>query len=114
MSRPFCCPITAIVLPLNRPRPVDERGILGSSPVAVELDEVLEKPLDVVERVGALRVAGQLDEAPDLVVGGLLDALELLLEARRIARKARPAQERHPAQAAQPLAKVALALTGHC
>jgi hypothetical protein len=34
----------------------------------VQLDEVLEQPVDVIECVRALRVSRQLDRAPDLLV----------------------------------------------
>jgi hypothetical protein len=58
----------------------------------VQFDEVLEQPVDVIERVRALRVSRQLDRAPDLLVRRLrLDALELLLELLEVARHPRAA-----------------------
>ena len=50
----------------------------------MQLEEVLEDPLDVVERVRPVLVARQLDRAPDLLVGRLgLDPVELALAAAR-------------------------------
>ena len=51
----------------------------------MQLDEVLEEAVDVVERVGAVFVAGELDVLPDLLVGRLGDLLELPLEASELA-----------------------------
>jgi len=38
----------------------------------VHLEPVVEEPLDVVERVGTVVVPGELDLAPDILVGRLL------------------------------------------
>jgi hypothetical protein len=53
--------LSALLLADDRDRPApeapnagDERRILGARAVAVELEEVVEEPLDVVERVGPL------------------------------------------------------------
>jgi len=45
--------------------PADQRRVVGAQAVAVELDEIGRQPLDVVEGVGPLGVAGQLDHLPD-------------------------------------------------
>src|SRR4029453_9163277 len=81
--------VAALLLADERDRPAaeageagDERRVLGSRTVAVQLDEVLEEALHVVERVRPLRVAGEVDGSPDLLVGrlGLLDPVELSLQ----------------------------------
>ena len=63
--------------------PGDDRAVVGAAAVAVQLDPVVEDPLDVVERVRPVLVARELDRAPDLVLGrvGLArEPLELALE----------------------------------
>ncbi len=68
----------------------DERAVVRAAAVAVELDPVVDEPLDVVERVRPLGMARELDRAPDrLVARVLLQALELLLEPLRLAVDAR-------------------------
>ena len=90
----------------------DDRAVVGASPVAVQLDPVLADPADVVERVRALLVAGQLDGAPDLVVARLgLHPLELALELRELALEAGPAEELQVPQLGEPLAQPQLGLT---
>jgi hypothetical protein len=107
MSRPFWCPIEAA-------EAGDERLVVGARSIAVELDEVLEDPVDVVERVGPVGVAGQLDRAPDLLVAGLRDdLLELPLQALELTREAGAAQERQTPEPAQPLPELDFALTRH-
>ena len=49
----------------------DERRVVGAAAVAVQLDEVVDDPRDVVERVRAVVVARELDGAPRLLVGDL-------------------------------------------
>ena len=67
---------------VERAEPGDDRVIVHPAAVAVELEPVVEDPLDVVERVRALLVAGELDRAPDLLVGRVLaQPLELTLQA---------------------------------
>ena len=87
----------ATVLPLKRASPVTSAGSSARRTVAVELDEVVEQPLDVVERVRALRVTGELDEAPGLLGRLSLDPVELLLEPVEVAAQPRTAQERQTA-----------------
>src|SRR6185369_4299148 len=58
-----------------------ERRVVRKRTVAVELDEIVEDPLDVVEGVRPVLVAGELDGAPDLVRARLLrDPVDLVLE----------------------------------
>ena len=65
----------------------DERVVVHPAAIAMELEEVLEDPLDVVERVRPILVAGELDPLPDLLVGGVvLEPLELALEAFELGR----------------------------
>ena len=49
--------------------PGDDRSVVGAPAVAVQLDPVLDHPLDVVERVRPLLMARELDDGPDLVLG---------------------------------------------
>src|SRR5581483_6368259 len=61
----------------------DERAVIGAAAVAVELDPVVEDPIDVVERVRPVRMACELDRVPDLVLGrgrGRLELLELAVQ----------------------------------
>ena len=99
---------------LEAPEPRDERGIFRTSAIAVQLDEVLQQALDVVEGVRTLRVTRELDQPPDLFVGGLLlDAIELSLKTLDLAGKTSATKEWQAPQAAQPLAEMDLVLTGH-
>src|SRR5262249_46906852 len=62
--------------------PGDHCTVVASASVAVQLEPVLEQPLDVVQRVRPLRVARKLDRPPDVVVARLLpDPVELSLKA---------------------------------
>ena len=71
----------------------DDRRVVGAAAVAVELDPVVEQPLDVVERVRPVLVPRELDRAPDLLVGRRgLDPLELALEPLELAGDARAAR----------------------
>ena len=47
--------------------------VVGAASVAVQLDEVLEHPFNVVQRVGPVRMARELDRAPDVRVARLGD-----------------------------------------
>src|SRR6185312_8327403 len=72
----------------------DHRAVVTQRPVAVELEPVVEQALDVVERVGAVVVAGQLALAPDLLVGRLLaDSGDLPLEPVELAGDPRAAEQ---------------------
>ena len=99
--------------PSSLPRPGDDRAVVGAAAVTVQLDPVVDDPLDVVERVRPVRVAGELDEAPDLVLGriGPRHRLELALEPLLLARNARAVQQRQALEPAQPLPQPALCLT---
>jgi hypothetical protein len=46
----------------------DERVIVGAATVPVQLDPVVEEPLDIVQRVRAVLMARELDRTPDLLV----------------------------------------------
>src|SRR5205807_9860843 len=98
------------------PEPRHDRGVVRAVAVAVQLDEVLEEPLDVVQGVRAVGMARELDGAPDLVRGrpGLgREPLELPLEALELARDPGAAEERKASQARQPLTEPELGLTWH-
>ena len=69
MSRPFCWPMTITGLPSKKAMPDNDRGIVGKGAVAVQLEEVREQPLDVVERVRALRVTRELHSFPGRIHG---------------------------------------------
>ena len=59
----------------------------------MQLEPVVEHPLDVVERVRPVVVTRELDLAPDLLVGGLLaDSLDLPLQPLELAGKPRAAE----------------------
>ena len=49
--------------------PGDERSVVGTAAIAVELDPVVEHALHVIHRVGAVGVPGELDRVPDRLVG---------------------------------------------
>ena len=84
----------------------DHRAVVRQSPVAVQLEPVLQQALDVVERVGPLVVPGQLDLPPDLLVGGLVaDPVDLALEPLQLAGDARAAEQRQVPQPPEPLAQ---------
>ena len=89
----------------------DHRAVVAATAIAVQLEPVVEDALDVVERVRAVGVPRELDRAPDLVAGRLPpDPVELPLEAFELARQLRAAEQRHAAQAAEPLAQPQLML----
>jgi len=93
----------------------DERLVVCAPAVAVELDEVLQHPFDVVQRVRPVGMARQLDGAPDLLVARLGDdPVELPLQALELAGQARAAEKRQTAEAVQPLAQLDLGFTRHC
>ena len=78
----------------------------------MQLEPVVEQPLDVVERVRPLVVARELDLAPDLLVGRLLaDPVELPLEPVELAGELRSAEQRHVPQPPEPLAQPQLVLS---
>ncbi len=90
----------------------DHRAVVAERPVAVQLEPVVEQPLDVVERVRPVVVAGQLDLAPDLFVGGLLaDPGDLPLEPLELAGDARAAEQRQVPQPPEPLTQPQLVLS---
>ncbi len=94
------------------PEAGDHRAVVAEPPVAVQLEPVVEQPLDVIERVRTILVPRELDRAPDLVVGRLLsDPVELPLQAVELPGELRPAEQRHVAEPAQPLAETQLVLT---
>src|SRR5205807_1234425 len=94
--------------------PDDERCVVRTAAVTVQLDPVLEQPLDVVERVRAVLMSRQLDRAPDLLVGGSrLDPIELPLQLLQLPREAAATKQVEVAQARQPLAQVELVISCH-
>ena len=104
------------VRPSKRPSPATIAPSSARAAVAVQLDPVVEHPLDVVERVRPLLVAGELDRAPDLLVGRL--GLRSARAGAGAARARRRASRRRAAERCcslrQPLAQPALGLTRHC
>src|SRR5919198_24408 len=89
--------VTALLVPdqhdraaVELPEAGDERPVVGAAPVAVQLEPVVEQPLDVVERVGPLGVASKLDRTPDRLVARVLaQPLELPLDPLRLTVHAR-------------------------
>ena len=72
--------------PAELPEPGHERGVVGATAVAVELEEVVEDPLDVVERVRPVEMTRELDRLPDLLGGRIRPQLvELILQPRELA-----------------------------
>jgi hypothetical protein len=60
--------------------------------VAVQLEPVVQQPLDVVERVRPVGMSRELDGEPDLLVARLRDdPVELLLQSLELARQLRAA-----------------------
>ena len=83
----------------------DERVIVGAATVPVQLDPVVEEPLDVVQRVRAVLMARELDRTPDLLVGRCgLDSLELALQLLELPGDARASEQVEIAQTRQTLA----------
>src|SRR5580765_3474466 len=83
----------------------DERVIVGPAAVPVQLDPIVEEPLDVVQRVRAVLMARELDRTPDLLVGRCgLDSLELALQLLQLPGNARASEQVEIAQARQTLA----------
>src|SRR6185437_14180046 len=78
-------------------------------------EPVVEEALDVVERVRPLLVAGELDGAPDLLVGRVLaHPVELTLKPVELSGEPGTAEQGHVAQPTQPLAQAQLVLRwGH-
>ena len=96
------------------PEPRHERAVVGATPIAVKLEEVLEDPLDVVEGVRPVDVASELDRLPDLLRGRVgLEVVELILEARELAAELRAAQELHAAELTEALAQPHFVLARH-
>jgi hypothetical protein len=91
------------------PDPGHERSVVRERAVAVQLDEVVEDPLDVVERVGPVLVAREFDGVPDLVgarLGG--DTVDLMLESGQLARDSDAPQEGQVAKPGEALAQAQL------
>ena len=96
------------------PEPGHHGAVVGSAPVAVQLEPVVEEPLHVVERVRPFRMTCELDRAPDFFVGRLRGhAVELALQALELPGKPRTAEQRQAAQLAQPFTEAELGLTRH-
>src|SRR6266511_3674956 len=94
--------------------PCGSLTISSITSISMQLDEVLEEPLDIVEGVGALGVPCELDRPPDFRIRRLrLDAVELTLEALELARDASAPEQRQGSEPAQPFAKVQLGVTRH-
>ena len=94
----------------------DDRRVVGAVPVAVELDEIVQEPFDVVERVRTIGMPSELDGPPDLVRarrgrGG--ETLELPLQALELAGQLRAAEQGQAPQPREPLAEAELRLTRH-
>jgi hypothetical protein len=63
----------------------DDRQVVGEVPVAMQLDEIREDLVDVIQRVGTLRMAGDLGDLPGRqvavdVLGQLLALLAQLVD----------------------------------
>src|SRR3954468_1757087 len=115
-SRPLLLSTSTTPPPPERPSPPTsaaaaadprhERGVVAVVVVSVELEPVVEQPLDVVERVRTVGVPRELDGAPDLLVARLGDdPVELPLEPLELAGELGSAQQRQAPQTAQLLAE---------
>src|SRR5262249_16430614 len=101
-------------LPAKPAEPGNDRGVVRVMAIAVQLEPVVEEPLDVIEGVRPILGPRELDRAPDLLVAGLLDeVIELLLEPLEIALEARAAEQRQALQPAQLVPQPELGLTRH-
>src|ERR1044072_8519910 len=88
--------------------------VIHPAAVAVELEPVLEDPLDVVQRVRPVLVTGEQDATPDLLVGRVLaEALELALESLELGRALRPPQKLDAGELPQPVAQAELGFLAH-
>ena len=114
MSRPFWWPTSTTVRPSSLPSPVTIARSSAATAIAVQLEEVVEDPLDVVERVRPVGMARELDRLPDLLGARLLlELVELILEPLELACELRTAQELHAAELTEPLAQPHLRLARH-
>src|SRR5438874_1693916 len=96
------------IAPPDPPSPITQAtaGTVTQRSVAVQLEPVGQEALDVIECVRPLVVAGQLDLAPDLLVGRLLaDPCDLPLEPLELAGEPRAPEQRKVPQAPEPLAQ---------
>src|SRR5262249_21935949 len=92
----------------------DERVVVRAAAIAVQLEEVLEDPLDVVEGVRTSRVTRELDRLPDLLRGRIsLELIELILQARELTAELRATQELHAAELTETLAQPQFRLARH-
>ena len=72
----------------------------------MKLEEVVEDPLDVVERVRTVGMARELDRLPDLLGARVgTEVVELVLQARELTAELRAAQELHAAELTEALAQ---------
>ena len=100
--------------PVERADAGDDRVVVQPAAVAVELEPVVEDPLDVVQRVRALLVPGELDGAPDLLVRRVrLEPLELPLQALELGREPRSPQELDAGELRQSVAQAELGFLAH-
>src|SRR6266850_8124047 len=70
-----------------QPRPApDDRGVVTEQPVAVQLDKIGEHRVDVIERIGAAGMAGDLDALHGRQIAVDLGAqlAQLLIERARV------------------------------
>ena len=92
----------------------DDRRVVTVVAVAVQLEPVVDQPLNVVEGVRPVWLPCELDRMPDLLVGGCGDeAVELTLQPLELALETRAAQQRQALQLAQLLPQPELGLTRH-
>jgi hypothetical protein len=72
----------------------DHRRVVAKGAVAVNLAEVGEDVLNVIQRVGALGVAGQFDALPGIKIGARLtaQALHALMQRAQLALRLRAAR----------------------
>ena len=95
-------------------QPGHDGRVVHAPAVAVQLEPVVEDPLDVVERVGPLLMPGQLDAPPDLLVARVrAEALELTLQPLGLRRQVRAAQASHAEELRDAVAQAGLVLAGH-
>ena len=105
MSRPFLVADERDRTAVETTKADNQRSVVGTATVAVQLDPVLEQAFDIVEGVRTVLVPRELDRMPDLLVRRRrLDAVELALQLVEVSGEAGAAEQVEGAQARQALA----------
>ena len=97
----------------ERPEAGDERAVIGAAPVAVQLNPVVEQPLDIVEGVRTIWITGEFDGTPRPILARLLrKLLDLLTQTLGFALHTCAAQKRKIGEPSEPRSEAALSFAG--